>query len=175
MRTTLSTESRDCSASSCSFARSSPTTPMIVRTSPRERWVRNPKSLTRRETSSMSASLDRGFMTMIMSFSPLAAVWSAVYFFKPFSCGGPDMAPALPPRRTTGAAGYPLLLQALQLRGPRHGPRTPPLGGPPWAGENKNAAGLFARGVYLVWRHGLVRRPWLLAFSSWEPGGERWE
>jgi len=24
-------------------------------------------------------------------------------------------------------------------------------------------------------RHGLVRRPWLLAFSSWEPGGERWE
>ena len=55
--------------SSCSLARSSPTTPMMVRTSPRERWVLNPSSRTRRETSSMSASLDPGFSTMIMCCS----------------------------------------------------------------------------------------------------------
>src|SRR6266853_5323810 len=50
----------------------------------------------------------------------------SVYFCKRFSCGGLDMAPALPP-----AADSRLLLQALQLRGPRHGPRTPPGRGHP--------------------------------------------
>ena len=49
-----------------------------------------------------------------------------VYCFKLFSCGGLDMAPALPRPRSIVFAGDRLLLQALQLRGPRHGPRTPP-------------------------------------------------
>src|SRR5216683_3199280 len=74
-----------------------------------------------------------------------------VYFCKRFSCGGPEMAPALPPAAdipftsasasAAGAQKWPphsprprtsrLLLQALQLRGPRNGPRTPPGRGHP--------------------------------------------
>src|SRR6266851_5227731 len=75
----------------------------------------------------------------------------SVYFCKRFSGGGLDMAPALPPAAdipftsasasAAGASTWPphsprprtsrLLLQALQLRGPRHGPRTPPGRGHP--------------------------------------------
>src|SRR5690242_6002010 len=147
MRTTLSTESRDCSASSCSFARSSPTTPMIVRTSPRERWVRNPKSLTRRETSSMSSSLDPGFSTMIigvllhvcfLSFVCGAGCCRLLLVFRlwcvllPFtSCLSfvVRVAAVYFLSFVCGACCCRLVLQALHLRGPGNGPRTPPAGG----------------------------------------------
>ena len=45
------------------------------------------------------------------------------------------MAPALP-----HSADNRLLLQALQLRGPRNGPRTPPLGGQPFTASGSSAA-----------------------------------
>ena len=154
IRTTFSTESSDCSASSCSLARSSPTIPMMVRTSPRERWVLNPSSRTRRETSSMSASLDPGFSTMIMLRPLLPLV-----VFSPFVV----------------LVGCRLVLQALQLRGPRNGPRTPPGRGHPlvWARRAKTKTPRVGcpRRLSLL-GHGLVRRPWLLAISSWEPGGD---
>src|SRR6185295_13030549 len=60
---------------------------------------------------------------------------ATVYCFKLFSCGGLDMAPALPRPRATVFAGDRLLLQALQLRGPRHGPRTPPAAGDRFCGR----------------------------------------
>src|SRR6476646_5154821 len=50
------------------------------------------------------------------------------------------MAPALPP-----LADNRFLLQALQLRGPRHGPRTPPAGGPPFPASSSSAAGASTR------------------------------
>src|SRR6476646_9225057 len=71
------------------------------------------------------------------TWSPHSPRWrTTASCFKLFSCGGPDMAPALPP-----LADHRFLLQALQLRGPRHGPRTPPAGGQPFPASSSSAAG----------------------------------
>jgi len=81
---------------------------------------------------------------------------ATAYCFKVFSCGGLDMAPALSRPRATVFAGDRLLLQAPQLRGPRHGPR-PPLAagdrlcGRPFAASSSSAAGP---------RHGPRPPPW---------------
>src|SRR5713101_5370682 len=61
---------------------------------------------------------------------------TTVYFLRLSRCGGPDMAPALPQ-----AADYRLLLQALQMRGPRYGPRTPPGRGLPFTSSSSPDAG----------------------------------
>src|SRR6185295_4450504 len=58
------------------------------------------------------------------------------YCLRLFSCGGLDMAPALP-----HSADTRLLPQALRLRGPRHGPRTPPFGGHSLTASGSSAAG----------------------------------
>src|SRR5260370_21973584 len=47
----------------------------------------------------------------------------------------------LPPFAPRAWAVRRLVLQAFQLRGPRNGPRTPPVGGPPFSSSGSSAAG----------------------------------